>query len=121
LPGAENVGWINFSGGSIAAGPAGAARITLLEPRRLMGYAWGENIGWINLDDAGKFVGLGGCYANCDNSSIAPILNVNDFVCFLNRFSAGDSYANCDNSTSAPVLNVNDFTCFLNKYAVGCP
>ena len=116
----ENVGWINFAGGSIAAGAAGAARITLLEPRRMMGYAWGENIGWINLDDAAKFVGLG-CYANCDSSTAAPVLNVNDFVCFLNRFSAGDPYANCDGSTAAPTLNVNDFTCFLNKFAVGCP
>jgi hypothetical protein len=61
------------------------------------------------------------CYANCDGSSAAPVLNVNDFTCFLNRFAAGESYANCDASTVAPVLNVNDFTCFLNKYAAGCP
>ena len=61
------------------------------------------------------------CYANCDASSIAPILNVNDFTCFLNKFAAGDSYANCDASTNAPTLNVNDFTCFLNKFAAGCP
>ena len=32
-----------------------------------------------------------------------------------------DCYANCDSSTLSPVLNVNDFTCFLNKYAAGCP
>jgi hypothetical protein len=30
-------------------------------------------------------------------------------------------YANCDGSTTAPVLNVGDFTCFLQKYAAGCP
>jgi len=52
-----------------------------------------------------------GCYANCDGSTTAPILNVNDFICFNNRFAAGDSYANCDGSTSVPVLNVNDFIC----------
>jgi hypothetical protein len=28
-------------------------------------------------------------------------------------------YPNCDGSTNAPILNVNDFTCFLNKYAAG--
>ncbi|MBL9030383.1 MAG: S8 family serine peptidase [Phycisphaerae bacterium] len=61
------------------------------------------------------------CYANCDGSTVAPILNVNDFSCFLNRFAAGDTYANCDSSTIAPVLNVNDFTCFLNAFAAGCP
>ncbi len=30
-------------------------------------------------------------------------------------------YANCDGSTSAPVLNVADFTCFLQDFAAGCP
>jgi hypothetical protein len=61
------------------------------------------------------------CYANCDGSSVAPVLNVSDFICFLNRYGAGDSYANCDGSTVPPVLNVSDFTCFLNRYAAGCP
>ncbi|MBL9032547.1 MAG: hypothetical protein JNM80_12680 [Phycisphaerae bacterium] len=61
------------------------------------------------------------CYANCDASTAPPVLNVNDFTCFLNRFAAGDSYANCDASTTPPVLNVNDFTCFLNRFAAGCP
>jgi hypothetical protein len=51
---------------------------------------------------------------------VAPILNVNDFQCFLNRYAAADTYANCDNSTMPPVLNVNDFQCFLNTYAAGC-
>jgi hypothetical protein len=62
----------------------------------------------------------GGCYANCDNSTTAPILNVLDFTCFLNRFAAGDTYANCDHSTTPPVLNVLDFQCFLNAFAAGC-
>ncbi len=61
------------------------------------------------------------CYANCDNSATPPVLNVNDFVCFLNRFAAGVAYANCDGSTTPPVLNVLDFTCFLNRFAAGCP
>jgi hypothetical protein len=62
-----------------------------------------------------------GCYPNCDGSTIAPILNVGDFTCFLQRFAAGESYANCDNSTVPPVLNVGDFTCFLQSFAAGCP
>ncbi len=60
------------------------------------------------------------CYANCDASTSIPLLNVNDFICFLNRFAAGDPYANCDQSTTAPMLNVLDFTCFLNQFAAGC-
>jgi hypothetical protein len=60
------------------------------------------------------------CYANCDNSTAPPILNINDYSCFINRFAAGDSWANCDGSTAPPILNVNDFACFVNKYAAGC-
>ncbi len=61
------------------------------------------------------------CYPNCDQSTAPPILNVNDFSCFLNAFASGSAYANCDNSTAVPVLNVNDFACFLNQFAAGCP
>ena len=61
------------------------------------------------------------CYPNCDFSTVAPFLNVNDFICFLNRFAAGDTYANCDDSTEPPTLNINDLICFLNKFAAGCP
>jgi hypothetical protein len=62
-----------------------------------------------------------GCYANCNASTVDPVLNVLDFNCFLNKFSAGDPYANCDQSTTPPVLNVLDFNCFLNSFAAGCP
>jgi hypothetical protein len=61
------------------------------------------------------------CYANCDASTSPPVLNVQDFTCFLQRFQAGDLYANCDNSVRPPVLNVQDFTCFLQKFGQGCP
>jgi hypothetical protein len=74
--------------------------------------------------------GAPACYANCDGSSTAPVLNVDDFTCFINEFAAAMSlpalqqvshYANCDGSTFAPVLNVDDFTCFINGFAQGCP
>jgi hypothetical protein len=74
--------------------------------------------------------GGGGCYANCDGSTTPPILNVEDFSCFINEFAAAQGlpsgqqvthYANCDESTTAPVLNVEDFSCFINKFAQGCP
>jgi hypothetical protein len=116
----ENAGWINFSGGAVA-NPPQAARIDL-GAARLRGYAWGENIGWVNLDlaGAGQFVGLV-CYANCDGSTNAPVLNVNDFVCFQQQFAAGSPLANCDRSTTAPMLNVDDFVCFQQRFASGCP
>jgi hypothetical protein len=70
------------------------------------------------------------CYANCDHSSSEPILNVEDFLCFIAEFAAAsalshpqqiDHYANCDGSTTAPVLNVEDFLCFITEFAAGCP
>jgi hypothetical protein len=79
---------------------------------------WTENA---NIARVELYYTAGGCYANCDGSTISPILNVGDFTCFLQRFAAGDSYANCDNSTVPPVLNVGDFTCFLQRFAQGCP
>jgi hypothetical protein len=60
------------------------------------------------------------CYANCDGSTVGPVLNVQDFSCFLNRFASGETYANCDSSTFPPVLNIQDFSCFLNAFASGC-
>lgn len=82
----------------------------------------GQTRGWV--------AHLSGCYANCDGSTTFPILNVDDFTCFIDRFAAAQQlpheaqvlhYANCDNSTTAPVLNVDDFTCFIAAFAAGCP
>lgn len=61
------------------------------------------------------------CLANCDRSVLPPVLNVNDFMCFLIRYAQGDSYANCDGSTTPPVLNAADFVCFQQRFAAGCP
>jgi trimeric autotransporter adhesin len=81
----------------------------------------------------GSFTSLGGqyvpniarlycdCYANCDGSTIAPVLTPNDFQCFLNQFAAGHAYANCDGSAGTPSLTPNDFQCYLNRFASGCP
>jgi hypothetical protein len=82
----------------------------------------------------GGFWGIGAtvnqpCYANCDGSTTPPILNVEDFICFINRFADATQlpqsqqlvhYANCDGSTTAPILNVEDFICFINRFAQGC-
>lgn len=69
------------------------------------------------------------CYANCDGSTAEPILNMDDFTCFINQYAAAMAlphsqqvvhYANCDRSNAAPALNVEDFLCFLNAFAQGC-
>jgi hypothetical protein len=76
------------------------------------GFAW---------DDFSLLPAPGSCYANCDESTLAPILNVLDFNCFLNKFAAADPWANCDGSTQPPAVNVLDIACFLNRFAAGCP
>jgi hypothetical protein len=53
-------------------------------------------------------------------STVPPILNVNDFQCFVNNFAGGNPLANCDGSTTPPVLNANDFQCFINAFFSGC-
>lgn len=42
------------------------------------------------------------------------------FVLF-GAVEGGICYANCDGSSTAPILNINDFSCFLNAFAAGCP
>jgi hypothetical protein len=69
----------------------------------------------------GLWIACPACYQNCDLSTTAPVLNVGDFTCFLQKYAAGDPYANCDNSTVSPLLSVADFTCFLQRFVVGCP
>jgi len=51
---------------------------------------------------------------------VSPVLNVQDFICFINRFGAGLAYGNCDGSTTPPTLNVQDFLCYLGKFSTGC-
>jgi hypothetical protein len=79
-------------------------------------------LGGPNQGDADIFISRVriSCYANCDESTSQPVLNVGDFACFLNKFAAGHVYANCDQSTQPPTLNVADFACFLTKFAIGC-
>jgi hypothetical protein len=86
-------------------------------------YGNGYGGPFVDMDDLEYQLGGGPpvCYANCDGSTTPPVLNVQDFSCFLGKFATGDPYANCDGSTTPPVLNVQDFSCFLGKFAAGCP
>lgn len=48
------------------------------------------------------------------------IVSIADVITFMNFFAASNPRANCDLSTTTPILNANDFACFLNKLAQGC-
>jgi hypothetical protein len=58
------------------------------------------------------------CYPNCNGSTQPPVLNVDDFVCFSQRFAGADPYADCNHDNA---LNVEDFVCFQAAFAAGCP
>ena len=65
-----------------------------------------------------SFAGNRQCYADCDNSTSPPRLNIQDFLCFLNKFAIKDPYANCTVDAS---IDLADFACFMNRFAAGCP
>ncbi len=61
------------------------------------------------------------CYPDCDTTTGPCVLDIFDFLCFGNRFAAGDPYAcDCDLSTGAGVCDVFDFLCFGNAFSAGC-
>ena len=69
-----------------------------------------------------KFGAPAVCYADCDTQSGPGVLDIFDFLCFGNRFSAGDPYAcDCDTSTGPGVCDIFDFLCFGNAFNAGCP
>ncbi len=62
------------------------------------------------------------CYPDCDSSTGQGVLDIFDFLCFGNRFSANDPYAcDCDVSTGSGVCDIFDFLCFGNEFNAGCP
>ena len=62
------------------------------------------------------------CFPDCELSTGYGVLDVFDFLCFLNRFDAGYPYAcDCDTTTGAGVCDVLDFICFGNAFVAGCP
>ncbi len=58
---------------------------------------------------------------DCDASTGPGVLDIFDFLCFGNAFSAGQPYAcDCDVSTGPGICDVFDFLCFGNAFAAGC-
>jgi galactose oxidase-like protein len=103
---------------SAAAGPAARSFGKMVyDSGRRKAVVFGGFNGAQFIGDTWEF---GSAYANCDGSSVAPVLNVTDFICFLSKFAAADPYANCDDSSLPPVLNISDFICFTNRFAAGC-
>jgi len=113
-------GWIPDPNSILAGRPSGPF-FAMARSRTNHVPSLHEGPEWVNLPNVEVTPGVPDCYANCDGSEVPPVLNVNDFTCFLNMYAAGRFDANCDNSTIPPVLNINDFICFQQKFAAGCP
>jgi hypothetical protein len=59
-------------------------------------------------------VGGGDCYADFTGDNV---LDLFDFLAFVNSFNAGEDKANCDNEGG---LDLFDFLCFTNEFNAGC-
>lgn len=57
------------------------------------------------------------CYADCDESTGAGVMDVFDFLCFQSAFVGFDPYADCDGDG---LLNIFDFLCFQDAFTAGC-
>jgi hypothetical protein len=57
------------------------------------------------------------CYADCDQSTGVGVLDLFDFLCFVNAYNAEAPYADCDGSGG---LDLFDFLCFTNDFNGGC-
>jgi hypothetical protein len=67
------------------------------------------------IDDIKLCEAAAGCYPDCDGSGM---LDLFDFLCFVNEFNNGNPYADCDGSGT---LDLFDFLCFVNEFNNGCP
>jgi len=62
------------------------------------------------------------CYADCDQSTGAEVLDVFDFLCFQDAFLSNDPWAcGCDTMSGAGVCDVFDYLCFVDSFMNGCP
>lgn len=60
-------------------------------------------------------------YADCDNSTGPGVMDLFDFLCFIDSFIAGTAYAcDCDNSTGPEGCDIFDFLCFQTAFVTGC-
>jgi hypothetical protein len=94
--------------------PGGALRVQAID-------VYSESLDGIRFDDL-SFGSAGGCYPDCDTQTGIGVLDIFDFLCFGNRFTANDPYAcDCDVSTGMGVCDIFDFLCFGNAFTAGCP
>lgn len=62
------------------------------------------------------------CPADCDHSTGIGVLDILDYLCFMDRFQNQDPLAcDLDTSTGVGVCDIFDALVFQNEYSLGCP
>ncbi len=101
-----------------ALAPSGAGSVMLAGHTE--GDLGGPNAGKRDVIMARFTTGV--CYADCDQSTGAGVLDIFDFLCFQNSFVNGEPYAcDCDTTTGNGVCDIFDFLCFQDAFVAGCP
>jgi hypothetical protein len=113
----DGTSWEPLGVGTLGAVRAAAAIHGPRGPALVVGGMF-QHAGGGMVEGLAQWVGCPNCYANCDLSTAAPVVNVADFGSFLQKYARNDPFANC-NLDSA--IDIADFVCFLQKFAVGCP
>jgi len=57
------------------------------------------------------------CYADCDQSTAVGTLDLQDFLCYQQRFLTADLYSDCNQDGSHDIF---DFLCFQDHFFEGC-
>jgi len=57
------------------------------------------------------------CYADCDQSTAIGALDLQDFLCYQQRFLAADLYSDCNQDGKHDIF---DFLCFQDHFIHGC-
>lgn len=105
---------LEWSGTSATNVPAGEMRFSTLA-----GTAGGATAANFTIATLGC---PASCYADCDTSSGAGVLDIFDFLCFQDSFTQSEPYAcDCDTSSGTGVCDIFDFLCFQDAFVNGCP
>jgi len=107
--------WEALGHGTVNGGVTVLAKLPTARGPSLMALGHFTQAGGGSSPTSALWVGCPNCYADCD---LSGRLNVNDFICFMNKYAVRAPEANC---TVDGVIDVADFVCFMSEFGRGCP
>ncbi len=97
-----------------AAGDEFGRPVSISGDTAVIGASWDDDNGYTSGSAYVFDLGCGDCPVDCNDDGI---VNIVDFLCFLNYYNASDPAADCNDDG---IVNTLDFLCFLNAYNEGC-